>query len=105
MDGFIRSLSLLIFSDRSRGNFSHAINVIYTDAFVLFAAAAVHAGEYKVVAKNEGGEAVSCADLRVVQALPDVGLNAAYAPSTYAPAYDVNADKVNVVRFSYYAVM
>lgn len=95
----IRS-SLLSFRSVSRDSF-RATNAIYTRAFVLFAAAAVHAGEYKVVAKNEGGEAVSCADLRVVQPLPDVGLNAAYAPSsTYAPAYDANADKVNVVRYS-----
>lgn len=42
----------------------------------LCAATAEHAGEYKVVAKNEGGEAVSCADLRVVQPLPDVGMSA-----------------------------
>lgn len=57
------------------------------------ATAAEHAGEYKVVAKNEGGEAVSCADLRVVQPLPDVG--------TFAP-FDHYADTVNVVSCVYY---
>lgn len=44
------------------------------------------------MAKNEGGEAVSCADLRVVQPLPDIGLNSL---PTYAP--NDNTDKVNVV--------
>lgn len=79
--------------------------MINPDTFILFIATAGHAGEYKVVAKNEGGEAVSCADLRVVQPLTDVGLNAAYTPTSYTPAYDVNADKVNVVRYLYYAMM
>lgn len=50
------------------------------------------------MAKNEGGEAVSCADLRVVQPLPDIGLNLL---PTYAP--NDNTDKVNVV--SYYAII
>jgi len=54
-----------------------------------------HAGEYRVVAKNEGGEAVSCADLRVVQPLPDIGLNLL---PTYAP--NDNTDKVNVVSIT-----
>lgn len=52
-----------------------------------------HAGEYKVVAKNEGGEAVSCADLRVVQPLPDVGIN---EQLTFSPNNNYT-DKVNVV--------
>ncbi|XP_050062195.1 titin isoform X3 [Aphis gossypii] len=60
-------------------------------AVVIDKATTEHAGEYKVVAKNEGGEAVSCADLRVVQPLPDIGLNVL---PTYAP--NDNSDKVNV---------
>ncbi|KAL4132316.1 hypothetical protein QTP88_009488 [Uroleucon formosanum] len=60
-------------------------------AVVIDKATTEHAGEYKVVAKNEGGEAVSCADLRVVQPLPDIGLNSL---PTYAP--NDNTDKVNV---------
>ncbi|CAI6344104.1 unnamed protein product [Macrosiphum euphorbiae] len=60
-------------------------------AVVIDKATTEHAGEYKVVAKNEGGEAVSCADLRVVQPLPDIGLNLL---PTYAP--NDNTDKVNV---------
>lgn len=51
-----------------------------------------HAGEYKVVAKNEGGEAVSCADLRVVQPIPDVGMN---IQPTFYPNDSI--DRVNVV--------
>ncbi|XP_026815441.1 muscle M-line assembly protein unc-89 isoform X4 [Rhopalosiphum maidis] len=60
-------------------------------AVVIEKATTEHAGEYKVVAKNEGGEAVSCADLRVVQPLPDIGLNLL---PTYAS--NDNTDKVNV---------
>ncbi|XP_025203968.1 titin isoform X3 [Melanaphis sacchari] len=60
-------------------------------AVVIEKATTEHAGEYKVVAKNEGGEAVSCADLRVVQPLPDIGLDVL---PTYAP--NDNTDKVNV---------
>jgi len=46
------------------------------------------------VAKNEGGEAVSCADLRVVQPLPDIGMN-------ILPTYvQNNSDKVNVVSYN-----
>lgn len=56
-----------------------------------------HAGEFKVVAKNEGGEAVSCADLRVVQPLPDIGLNML---STFVS--NDNTDRVNVVSFYYF---
>ncbi|XP_026815442.1 titin isoform X5 [Rhopalosiphum maidis] len=64
-------------------------------AVVIEKATTEHAGEYKVVAKNEGGEAVSCADLRVVQPLPDIGLNLL---PTYAS--NDNTDKVNVAEFS-----
>lgn len=53
-----------------------------------------HAGEYKVTAKNEGGEAVSCADLRVVQPLPDIGMNML---PTFAS--NDNTDKVNLVSY------
>lgn len=53
-----------------------------------------HAGEYKVTAKNEGGEAVSCADLRVVKPLPDIAMNIS---PTFAP--NDNADKVNLVSY------
>lgn len=59
---------------------------------ILFTATMEHAGEYKVVAKNDGGEAVSCADLRVVQPLPDIGINTL---PTFSP--DDNIDKINVV--------
>jgi hypothetical protein len=59
---------------------------------VSFTVTMEHAGEYKVAAKNEGGEAVSCADLRVVQPLPDVGLNML---PTFTP--NDHTDKVNVV--------
>lgn len=60
----------------------------------MFTATTGHAGEYKVVAKNEGGEAVSCADLRVVQPLPDIGMN-------MLPIFSSgdNSDKVNVVSY------
>lgn len=63
-----------------------------------FTATAEHAGEYKVVAKNEGGEAISCADLRVVQPLPDIGTNTL---SAFVSAND-DSDKVNVVSFIRY---
>lgn len=53
-----------------------------------------------MIAKNEGGEAVSCADLRVVQPLPDIGLNMlpVYAPN------DIS-DKVNLVRLNIFIII
>lgn len=47
------------------------------------------------MAKNEGGEAVSCADLRVVQPLPEIGMN-------LLPSFSMNdsVDRVNVVSYT-----
>lgn len=61
---------------------------------ILFIASMEHAGEYKVTAKNEGGEAVSCADLRVVQPLPDMEVN--MLPTFVS---NDNTDKVNLVSY------
>lgn len=77
-------------SKRARKKFAHVFKFFSRE----FAVTAEHAGEYKVIAKNEGGEAVSCADLRVVQPLADIGTN-------LLPSFTSNddCDKVNVVSF------
>ncbi|XP_050539074.1 muscle M-line assembly protein unc-89 isoform X2 [Daktulosphaira vitifoliae] len=62
-------------------------------AVIIEKATSIHAGEYKVIAKNEGGEAVSCADLRIVQPIPDVDMNLSLSSE---------CDKADRVNFDYY---